>query len=116
MACMVRRGSVRDGAVVSHSRFGAVMPAITMRLRAILWPVHRWIGIGFCLLLVPIAVSGALLVYKNNLDALLHPSRYAVTGAEMSQPLATYLANAGKAAGAKAEPIALRFPAGAGWP
>jgi uncharacterized iron-regulated membrane protein len=88
----------------------------TSTLRAIVWPLHRWLGVGFCLLLVPIAVSGALLVFKDNLDALLHPSRYAVTGAEMSQPFATYLTNAGQAAGTKASPVAMHFPIGAGWP
>lgn len=92
------------------------MPApLISRLRSSLWIVHRWIGIGLCVLLVPIALSGALLVYKDHADALIHPARYAVTGSEISQPLSTYLANAGKAAGT-AKPIAVRFPIGAGWP
>jgi uncharacterized iron-regulated membrane protein len=32
------------------------------RLRTVWWTLHRWIGIGLAILLVPIAVSGALLV------------------------------------------------------
>jgi uncharacterized iron-regulated membrane protein len=52
------------------------------RLRTLLWTVHRWIGIGLGLLLVPIAASGALLLFKDTLDAQLHPARYAVSGVE----------------------------------
>jgi uncharacterized iron-regulated membrane protein len=32
------------------------------RLRTFWWTLHRWIGLGLMVLLVPIAVSGALLV------------------------------------------------------
>ena len=45
--------------------------ATAARMRTVLWTLHRWIGIGFALLLVPIAVSGALLVWHDNLDAVI---------------------------------------------
>jgi Uncharacterized iron-regulated membrane protein len=35
------------------------------RLRAFWWTLHRWIGLGLMVLLVPIAVSGALLVWHD---------------------------------------------------
>ena len=44
-------------------------------------------------LLVPIAVSGALLVWHDELDAVINPGRYAVTGAQIAQPLSAYLAS-----------------------
>lgn len=40
------------------------------RLRQVWWSIHRWIGIGLLVLLVPISVSGALLVYHDEFDAL----------------------------------------------
>jgi uncharacterized iron-regulated membrane protein len=85
------------------------------RLRAFWWTLHRWIGLALMLLLVPIAVSGALLVWHDPLDALLHPARYAVTGTQLVQPSA-YLASATAALAGSAQPVAVRFPADEGWP
>jgi uncharacterized iron-regulated membrane protein len=85
------------------------------RLRAFWWTLHRWIGLGLMVLLVPIAVSGALLVWHDPLDALLHPARYAVTGTQLVQPSA-YLASATAALAGSAQPVAVRFPADEGWP
>jgi uncharacterized iron-regulated membrane protein len=85
------------------------------RLRTFWWTVHRWIGLALMVLLVPIAVSGALLVWHDPLDALLHPSRYAVTGTQLVQPSA-YLASATAALDGGAQPVAVRFPEDEGWP
>ena len=63
------------------------------RLRAIWWTLHRWIGLALAVLLVPIAVSGALLVRHDRVDALIHPDRYAVTGSALMSPSA-YVASA----------------------
>jgi len=116
-----------------------------LRVRALWWRLHRWIALALVLLLVPISLSGALLVWHDQLDALIHPGRYAVTGTELAQPSA-YLANAaaalaseasgqrGDSMGARAghspeagssaraalggsvQPAAVRFPAEDGWP
>jgi uncharacterized iron-regulated membrane protein len=86
------------------------------RLRTVWWTLHRWVGIGLAVLLVPISVSGALLVWHDHLDALITPGRYAVTGTQVMQP-STYLASAAQALGAGApQPAAVRFPADEGWP
>jgi uncharacterized iron-regulated membrane protein len=85
------------------------------RLRTIWWTVHRWIAIGLALLLVPIGISGALLVWRDHFDALIHPSRYAVTGSALIAPSA-YIASAGAALGTGVQPTALRFPDSEGWP
>ena len=53
------------------------------RLRRLWLNIHLWLGIGLAVLLVPISFSGALLVWHDHLDALLNPSRYAVTEGPM---------------------------------
>jgi uncharacterized iron-regulated membrane protein len=96
-------------------RHGAIHMSDWAQLRTVWWTLHRWIGIGLALLLAPIAVSGALLVWHDHLDALIHPSRYAGTGTQVVQPSA-YLASAAAALAGSAQPVAVRFPADEGWP
>jgi uncharacterized iron-regulated membrane protein len=81
--------------------------------RSVLWIIHRWIGIGLFVLLVPVALSGAALVFDDVLDPLIHPARYATTGDTLLAP-SVYLASAGKALGGT--PSGLRLPAEAGAP
>ncbi|MCK9916153.1 PepSY domain-containing protein [Microbacteriaceae bacterium K1510] len=69
----------------------------TAKLRRLWLNVHLWLGVGLALLLIPVSVSGGLLVFHDELDALLNPKRYAVTGAEVAQPASTYLARAAEA-------------------
>ena len=85
------------------------------RLRTIWWTLHRWIGIALMVLLVPIAVSGALLVWHDHLDAMINPARYAVTGTQVAQPSA-HLASAAAALEGRGQAVAVRFPADEGWP
>jgi uncharacterized iron-regulated membrane protein len=85
------------------------------RLRTVWWTFHRWIGVGLAVLLVPIAFSGALLVWHDGLDAVIHPSRYAVTGKQFVQPSA-YLGSASGALEAGLQASAIRFPESEGWP
>jgi uncharacterized iron-regulated membrane protein len=80
------------------------------RLRTLWWAIHRWIAILLCVLLVPIAISGALLVWHDELDALVHPARFAVTG-NSTGPISSYLDNARKALPAGFAPMVVRFPA-----
>ena len=83
-------------------------------VRTIWWTVHRWIAIGLALLLVPIGISGALLVWRDHFDALIHPSRYAVSGSALAP--SAYFASARAALGTGVQPTALRFPDSEGWP
>jgi uncharacterized iron-regulated membrane protein len=85
------------------------------RLRTVWWTLHRWIGLALAMLLVPIALSGALLVWHDHLDALVHPGRYAVTGSALMPPSA-YVASAGAALERGMRPAAVRFPESDGWP
>jgi uncharacterized iron-regulated membrane protein len=86
------------------------------RLRTLWWTLHRWIGIALVVLLLPISVSGALLVWHDHLDAVLNPARYAVSGTAIAQPPSAYLASAAAALAGSAQPAAVRFPASEGWP
>src|SRR5262245_51438958 len=84
--------------------------------RTIWLTLHRWLALALLALLVPIAVSGALLVWHDHLDALINPGRYAVSGTQVVPPSA-YLASAAAAVGAAdLQPAVVRFPASDGWP
>jgi uncharacterized iron-regulated membrane protein len=85
------------------------------RLRTLWWAIHRWIAVLLCLLLVPIAISGALLVWHDELDALVHPARFAVTG-NGTTAVSSYLDNARGALPANFTPMVVRFPAEDGRP
>lgn len=85
------------------------------RLRQLWWSIHRWIGIGLLVLLVPIAVSGALLVYHDEFDALLHPKRWAVSGPDLALTPAQYMARA-VAAAPNQTVTGIRFPREPGYP
>jgi len=85
------------------------------RLRTAWWTLHRWIGLALAVLLVPIALSGALLVWHDHVDALVHPGRYAVTGSALMSPSA-YVASARAVLERGVQPAAVRFPESDGWP
>jgi uncharacterized iron-regulated membrane protein len=93
----------------------ASSPSTLQRLRTLWWAIHRWIALVLCVLLVPIAISGALLVWHDELDALVHPARFAVTG-NSTAPIASYLDNARGALPANFTPMVVRFPAEDGRP
>lgn len=91
----------------------------TARLRRLWLNVHLWLGIGFMVLLVPISVSGGLLVFHDEIDTLINPKRYAVTGAEVAQPASAYLARAAEAVAKEPGnliPTGVRYPEEPGWP
>jgi len=88
------------------------MPSSRGALRRFWLNVHLWLGVALAILTVPIAISGALLVYHDELDALLHPARYAITGSQISQPASAYLDAARKALGNGTSPTLVRFDEG----
>jgi uncharacterized iron-regulated membrane protein len=88
-------------------------------LRRLWLNVHLWIGVSLALLLIPISISGGLLVYHDEIDALLSPHRYAVTGAQVALPPSTYLAKAAEATSAdlgNLQATGIRYPDAEGWP
>jgi uncharacterized iron-regulated membrane protein len=77
--------------------------------------VHLWVGLGLAALLVPVSLSGALLVWHDHLDALVHPARYAVIAGDALAP-AALIDKGVTALGHGHEPFGLRMPKDAGWP
>ena len=72
------------------SKRSLTMPApLNARLRRLWLNIHLWIGLGLAVLLVPISLSGALLVWHDHLDALINPARYAVTDGQALPPIGT---------------------------
>ena len=69
-------------------------------LRTVWWTLHRWIGWAWPCLLVPIAVSGALLVWHDQLDALIHPGALRGDRRAGDRSRSAYLASAAAAFGA----------------
>jgi uncharacterized iron-regulated membrane protein len=74
--------------------------------------IHLWLGVGLFILLVPVALSGAILVYHDAIDEMIQTPRSA-TPAGKQPDLALAVANAKAAAGDKFQPNAIRFPDGA---
>ena len=59
---------------------------INARLRRIWLNIHLWLGLGLALLLVPVGLSGSLLVWQDHVDALINPSRYTVSPGPAASP------------------------------
>lgn len=49
-------------------------------LRKAWFQVHKWIGLILAVLIIPISLTGAALVWHEPIDRAMHPERYAVTG------------------------------------
>lgn len=79
------------------------------RLRRLWLDVHLWIGVGLFVMLVPIGVSGALLVWHDPLDELLHPHRFEVSQGPARAPSAL-LASARAGFGDRYTVSQLRMP------
>jgi uncharacterized iron-regulated membrane protein len=77
--------------------------------------VHKWIGLLLAVIIIPLSVSGALLVWDEPVDRLLNPGRYAVSGAPALEP-SDYAAAAQSAVGASNAVVSLRYPEGASGP
>ncbi|HEY4029609.1 MAG TPA: PepSY-associated TM helix domain-containing protein [Caulobacteraceae bacterium] len=82
-----------------------------LRLRAFSRTLHLWIGLVLFLVLAPIGLTGAWLVYDDPIDAWLHPQRHAVSGPVALTPGA-YVDAARQAFGERAHPTQLRLPQG----
>lgn len=54
--------------------------ATKQQLRGLWFSVHKWIGLILAVLIIPLSVTGAALVWHDWLDAQVNPQRYAVSG------------------------------------
>ena len=90
--------------------------SINARLRALWLDVHLWIGVGLGLALVPLALSGALLVWDQPLQRMLNAERFDVADGPASLAPSAYLEAAQAAFGDRALAISLRLPQSSGDP
>lgn len=81
----------------------------TLRLRGLWFQVHKWIGLTLAVLIIPISVSGAALVWHDWLDETINPQRYAVSGEAALGP-AAYAAAARPALGPGERIASIRYP------
>ncbi|HEV2818394.1 MAG TPA: PepSY-associated TM helix domain-containing protein [Allosphingosinicella sp.] len=80
-----------------------------LRLRGLWFQVHKWIGLSLAILIIPISISGAALVWHDWLDETINPQRYAVTGEAALGP-AAYAAAAQAALGPGERIASIRYP------
>jgi len=72
---------------------------------------HLWLGLTLGVVGALLGLSGCVLVYDHAVDAYLHPSRYAISGAQVALPIAEYAQRAEAALGG-ARVFELRFAEG----
>ena len=80
------------------------------RLRGLWFSLHKWIGLSLAILIIPIALSGAILVWHDWFDETLNPQRYEVTSAVPALPPSAYAASAQAALGPGERIVSLRYP------
>jgi len=78
------------------------------QLRALWLRVHKWIGLSLAVLIIPICLTGAALVWDEALDKQLHPERHQVLGPATLAPSA-YAASARAALAPGEDLTSLRF-------
>ncbi len=86
------------------------MASSTNRLRRLWLQVHKWLGITLALLIVPISLTGAALVWHDWLDEQINPQRHPHAGAAALPPSA-YAAAALRLAQPGEQLASLSFPA-----
>ena len=71
------------------------MSSTKVRVRNFWFQIHKWLGLTLAMLVIPISLTGAALVWHDWLDETVNPQRYPVAGAAALPPSA-YAANAAK--------------------
>ena len=80
------------------------------RLRRLWLDVHLWLGVALMIVLIPLSVSGSILVWHDALDRALYAERYAVSGPDAAQPVTVYAAAAERAFAGRAALTQIRLP------
>ena len=80
------------------------------RLRGIWFNIHLFIGAGLFVLLAPLGVSGAALVWRPELDHMINPARYVITDDPSVLGPSAYLQAAGGALGPGVQPSRITYP------
>lgn len=90
--------------------------SVTARLRKLWFDVHLWLGVGLFILIAPVALTGSLLVWSQQLGRMAAPERYEVSAGKPDLPPAAYVAAAEKAFAGRARTSYLRLPTVVGDP
>ena len=88
------------------------MPS-AVKMRRTWFSVHKWLGIIFAIVIIPLSFTGAALVWDVALDKAVNPQRFAVSGATTLPPSA-YVAAAAKALTPGEQIASIRFPEDSG--
>jgi uncharacterized iron-regulated membrane protein len=67
-----------------------------VQLRNAWFQVHKWIGILLAIVLIPLSVTGSMLVWDDALDRMLEPTHYAALG-PAKLPVSSYVETARRA-------------------
>lgn len=86
--------------------------AAKVRLRRFWFQVHKWIGLGLAVLIVPICLTGSALVWHDWLDDALNPERK--VSVAPAQSAGFYADAARRALGPGERLLSLAYPEGAG--
>jgi uncharacterized iron-regulated membrane protein len=89
--------------------------SLNARLRRLWLDVHLWVGAGLLAALVPLTLSGAILMWREPIDHALNPERYAVSGSGQVG-IDVYAAAAQAGFGGRAQLSQIRLPQQAGDP
>jgi len=83
----------------------------TVRLRNAWFQLHKWIGILLALVLVPLSITGSMLVWDDALDHMVRPSHHAATG-PARLPASAYVETARRALPPGARIVSMRIGEG----
>ncbi|MGE5721332.1 MAG: PepSY-associated TM helix domain-containing protein [Sphingomonadales bacterium] len=84
--------------------------------RRLWFQLHKWIALLLLVLLIPIAVSGSMLVWDAWTDSLVNPQRYAVSESPARLPVGRYVAAARTVLKAGENIASIELPAEPGTP
>jgi len=80
-----------------------------VRLRSLWFQLHKWLGITLAILVIPISLTGAALVWHDWLDEQINPQRFPAAGGP-GLPPSTYVQNAARLAEPGERVSAIRLP------
>jgi len=85
------------------------MSPAAVRLRSLWFQLHKWLGILLAILIIPISLSGAALVWHDWLDEQVNPQRYPAAGSTVLPPSA-YAASASRLLEPGERLVSISFP------
>lgn len=93
------------------------MPSLSrIRFNKVWLQVHLWLGIAFCALLIPVGLSGSVLVWHDWLEEVFEPQRYEISGQTRGVDVSQIVGNASSVLGPDVLVTAVRFSAEPGAP